>query len=88
MSLAEVCAALIVAGLTAYAVLAGADFGAGFWDLVAGGPERGADLGEAHRAISARRRMAASASCAGRERRRRSHPTAIASPMYVSARSA
>ena len=42
MSLAEVCAALIVAGLTAYAVLAGADFGAGFWDLVAGGPERGA----------------------------------------------
>jgi len=50
--------------------------------------ERGADLGEAHRAISARRRMAASASCAGRERRRRSHPTAIASPMYVSARSA
>ena len=42
MSLAEVCAALIVAGLTAYAVLAGADFGAGFWDLVAGGAERGA----------------------------------------------
>jgi cytochrome bd ubiquinol oxidase subunit II len=42
MSLAELCAGLIVAGLTAYAVLAGADFGAGFWDLVAGGPERGA----------------------------------------------
>ena len=42
MSLAEICAALIVAGLTAYAVLAGADFGAGFWELVAGGPERGA----------------------------------------------
>jgi cytochrome d ubiquinol oxidase subunit II len=42
MSLADVCAALIVTGLTAYAVLAGADFGAGFWDLVAGGPERGA----------------------------------------------
>ena len=29
-------------GVTAYAVLAGADFGAGFWDLVAGGAERGA----------------------------------------------
>ena len=28
-------------GVTAYAVLAGADFGAGFWDLVAGGPARG-----------------------------------------------
>jgi cytochrome d ubiquinol oxidase subunit II len=29
------------AGLTLYALLAGADFGAGFWDLVAGGPRRG-----------------------------------------------
>ena len=29
-------------GATAYAVLAGADFGAGFWDLVAGGAARGA----------------------------------------------
>ena len=28
-------------GVTAYAVFAGADFGAGFWDLVAGGAERG-----------------------------------------------
>ncbi|MGZ4759384.1 MAG: cytochrome d ubiquinol oxidase subunit II, partial [Acidimicrobiales bacterium] len=28
-------------GITAYAVLGGADFGAGFWDLVAGGPEKG-----------------------------------------------
>ena len=32
--------------------------------------------------------MAASASCAGRESRRRSHATATASPMYTSARSA
>jgi cytochrome d ubiquinol oxidase subunit II len=32
---------LIVAGMTAYAVLGGADFGAGFWDLTAGGAERG-----------------------------------------------
>jgi len=39
--LAEACLALIVAGLTAYAVLGGADFGAGFWDLTAGGAERG-----------------------------------------------
>jgi cytochrome bd ubiquinol oxidase subunit II len=29
-------------GATAYAVLAGADFGGGFWDLVAGGASRGA----------------------------------------------
>ena len=29
-------------GVTAYAVFAGADFGAGFWDLIAGGAERGA----------------------------------------------
>jgi cytochrome d ubiquinol oxidase subunit II len=29
-------------GVTAYAVMAGADFGAGFWDLVAGGAARGA----------------------------------------------
>ena len=28
-------------GVTAYAVLGGADFGAGFWDLTAGGAERG-----------------------------------------------
>ena len=33
-------AALLLAGVTAYAVFAGADFGAGFWDLVAGGPVR------------------------------------------------
>ena len=39
--MAEVCLALIVLGLTAYAVLAGADFGAGFWDLTAGDAERG-----------------------------------------------
>ena len=39
--LAELCVALVIAGLTAYAVLAGADFGAGFWDLTAGGSKRG-----------------------------------------------
>jgi cytochrome bd ubiquinol oxidase subunit II len=42
VTLAEVCVALIIAGLTAYAVLGGADFGAGFWDLTAGGARRGA----------------------------------------------
>ena len=31
----------MIAGLTAYAVLGGADFGAGVWDLTAGGAERG-----------------------------------------------
>ena len=41
MSLAEAVVALIVLGLTAYAVLAGADFGTGVWDLTAGRGERG-----------------------------------------------
>jgi cytochrome d ubiquinol oxidase subunit II len=39
--LPELCLALIIAGITAYAVLGGADFGAGFWDLTAGGAARG-----------------------------------------------
>ena len=39
--MAEICLALIVLGLTAYGVLGGADFGAGFWDLTAGGAKRG-----------------------------------------------
>jgi len=39
--LPEICLGLVIAGLTAYAVLGGADFGAGFWDLTAGGAERG-----------------------------------------------
>jgi cytochrome d ubiquinol oxidase subunit II len=38
---AEVCAAFIVLGISAYAVLGSADFGAGFWDLTAGGDRRG-----------------------------------------------
>ncbi len=42
--LAELAAALLLAGLTTYAVLGGADFGAGFWDLTAGGARRGARL--------------------------------------------
>ena len=39
--MAEACLALVVVGITAYAVLGGADFGGGFWDLTAGGDERG-----------------------------------------------
>ena len=39
--LPEICIGFIVLGVTAYAVLGGADFGAGFWDLTAGGAERG-----------------------------------------------
>jgi cytochrome bd ubiquinol oxidase subunit II len=41
MTLAEVCAAVMFVGIALYALLAGADFGAGFWDLVAGGDEGG-----------------------------------------------
>jgi cytochrome d ubiquinol oxidase subunit II len=39
--MSTVAAAGLLAGLVAYAVFAGADFGAGFWDLTAGGRERG-----------------------------------------------
>ena len=41
MTAAEVVLALMWVGLTAYALFGGADFGAGFWDLLAGGTERG-----------------------------------------------
>jgi cytochrome d ubiquinol oxidase subunit II len=34
-------AVVLFVGVTAYAVFGGADFGAGFWDLVAGGTDRG-----------------------------------------------
>jgi cytochrome d ubiquinol oxidase subunit II len=39
--MAEACLVLVLIGITAYAVLGGADFGGGFWDLTAGGDERG-----------------------------------------------
>ena len=42
--LADLAVAVLVVALAAYAVLGGADFGAGFWDLTAGGAERGARL--------------------------------------------
>lgn len=42
--LAELVLAVLVVALSAYAVLGGADYGAGFWDLTAGGAERGSRL--------------------------------------------
>jgi cytochrome d ubiquinol oxidase subunit II len=39
--LPQLCLALVMLGVIAYAVLGSADFGAGFWDLTAGGAERG-----------------------------------------------
>jgi cytochrome d ubiquinol oxidase subunit II len=41
MSSADAVAGVLWVGATAYAVFGGADFGAGFWSLVAGGGERG-----------------------------------------------
>jgi cytochrome bd ubiquinol oxidase subunit II len=41
VSWADAVAAVLFFGVTAYAVFGGADFGAGFWDLVAGGAKRG-----------------------------------------------
>src|SRR4026209_3042627 len=35
-------AVVLLIGIMAYAVFGGADFGAGFWDLIAGGADRGA----------------------------------------------
>ena len=42
MTLAELILSGMWVGVTLYALFAGADFGAGFWDLVAGGGSRGA----------------------------------------------
>ncbi|NMH97645.1 cytochrome d ubiquinol oxidase subunit II [Pseudonocardia acidicola] len=42
MTLADVVLALMWLGVIAYALFAGADFGAGIWDLLAGGTRRGA----------------------------------------------
>jgi cytochrome d ubiquinol oxidase subunit II len=41
MSKADAAAAILWVGATFYALFGGADFGGGFWDLVAGGDERG-----------------------------------------------
>lgn len=42
MSAADGCLVVLLVGVVLYALLGGADFGAGFWDLTAGGAERGA----------------------------------------------
>ena len=44
MSLAAVVAAAMFVGVIAYALLGGADFGSGFYDLTAGGGRRGAEV--------------------------------------------
>jgi cytochrome d ubiquinol oxidase subunit II len=41
MNWSDVVAVILFVGVTAYALFGGADFGAGFWDLKAGGAERG-----------------------------------------------
>jgi cytochrome d ubiquinol oxidase subunit II len=41
VSRADAAAAILWVGATFYALFGGADFGAGLWDLIAGGPERG-----------------------------------------------
>jgi cytochrome d ubiquinol oxidase subunit II len=38
---ADICAVILWVGATFYALFGGADFGGGFWDLIAGGAERG-----------------------------------------------
>jgi cytochrome d ubiquinol oxidase subunit II len=50
--LVDLLLAILILALAAYAVLGGADFGAGFWDLTAGGTRRGARLrGLTHRSM-------------------------------------
>lgn len=44
MTIADVAAALLFLGVVAYAILGGADFGSGVWDLLAGGARGGAHL--------------------------------------------
>jgi cytochrome bd ubiquinol oxidase subunit II len=39
--MSDVVAVILIAAITAYAIFGGADFGAGFWDLIAGGAKRG-----------------------------------------------
>ncbi len=44
MSLADLCAVLMFLGVVAYAIFAGADFGSGVWDLLAGNAIKGGAL--------------------------------------------
>src|SRR5262245_60119645 len=41
MTRADICAVILWVGGTLYAVFGGSDFGAGFWDLIAGDAEKG-----------------------------------------------
>ncbi len=50
--MAEICLGFIVLGLTAYAVLGGADFGAGLWELGARGEGGKAIREHTHRAMA------------------------------------
>ena len=51
MNAANAVVAAMFVGVTLYALFAGADFGGGFWDLFAGGTERGAPSAAADRAV-------------------------------------
>ena len=51
MSSADAVAVVLFFGVTAYALFGGADFGAGFWDLIAGGAEAGRAAARAHRPL-------------------------------------
>ena len=51
MTLPEVLLGVMFVGLIAYALFGGADFGAGIWDLLAGGTRRGARQREPDRAL-------------------------------------
>jgi cytochrome d ubiquinol oxidase subunit II len=44
LTLVDLILAILIGALAAYAVLGGADFGGGFWDLTAGGAQRGARM--------------------------------------------
>lgn len=52
MTLAEAAAALMLVGLVAYALLGGADFGGGVWDLLARGPRQAAQRTAIERALA------------------------------------
>jgi len=54
MDLAVLVALVLLLALTTYAIFGGADFGAGFWDLFAGGPARAPSGGRSSTGPSAR----------------------------------
>ncbi|MGZ3418867.1 MAG: cytochrome d ubiquinol oxidase subunit II [Polyangiales bacterium] len=51
MSLVDMCAAAGLVGMIAYAILGGADFGGGVWDLLASGPRKDAQRAAIARAM-------------------------------------